>query len=237
MTAQLAKTHVVTLALAILLSGPCAASPMRPITVEDCVSTRRVLDQEVQLSPDGSRVAYVVKAPNVFTNTNNYQLYVREVATAVVRRKGRLLLQADQISGVRWLSRTELIFRSEKKLKRTGALKSGVSTLNVDTGAIDQLSLLANVDQYSVSADGQTIVFSVIIQAAARLSPRVVKQGEERGYPIAFGEGMSQSTTYLPNDEVFVAHRRAGSTLQVRRLQFNGSPATRKRFALQTYSA
>ena len=78
MTAQVAK-GLISLALATLLTNRVDATQMRPITVQDCVRTRRVADQEVRISPDGSRVAYVVKAPDAVTNANNYQLYIRNL--------------------------------------------------------------------------------------------------------------------------------------------------------------
>lgn len=75
----------------------------RPITVEDCVRTRRVVRQEVQLSPDGTHVAYLVKAPDVVKNRNSYRLYVRDTRQLEHRENGHLMLDADRISGIHWL--------------------------------------------------------------------------------------------------------------------------------------
>src|SRR5271165_4091141 len=114
MTAQVAK-GLVSLALAMLLTNQVDAAQMRSITVQDCVRTRRVADQEVRISPDGSRVAYVVKAPDAVTNANNYQLYIRNLKGLGRRRSGHLLLQASRISGILWLSPTRIILRIDHK--------------------------------------------------------------------------------------------------------------------------
>jgi hypothetical protein len=63
---ELSVRRIVLALVPMTLAGVhLSASQLRPITVQDCVRTRRVVDQEVQISPDGSRVAYVVKAPDV----------------------------------------------------------------------------------------------------------------------------------------------------------------------------
>jgi hypothetical protein len=42
----------------------------RPLRVEDCVCLKRITD--LKLSPDGMKVAFVVKTPNLRTNENDY---------------------------------------------------------------------------------------------------------------------------------------------------------------------
>jgi dipeptidyl aminopeptidase/acylaminoacyl peptidase len=59
----------------------CAFSSLaapHPVSVDDLMKLRWIAD--VQISPDGERVAYVVSQPNVETNTHDAQLYV--VSTA-----------------------------------------------------------------------------------------------------------------------------------------------------------
>lgn len=50
----------------------------KPVTVDDLMKLRWIAD--VQISPDGERVAYVVSQPNVETNTHDASLYVVPVA-------------------------------------------------------------------------------------------------------------------------------------------------------------
>lgn len=84
-----------------------AATGKRPITEEDCVRTRRIVEQEVRLSPSGTRVAYVVKEPGLVDNRNHYRLYIRDLTQTGMRENGRLLLDADKLSDLRWLNSGE----------------------------------------------------------------------------------------------------------------------------------
>src|ERR1019366_3599985 len=94
---QISSKLLLTIALVTLTTGELALAT-RAITVKDCVETQRVLDEEVQISPDGSRVAFVVKAPDVLSNRNHYQLRIRDLRNSAIRDNGHLLLQADKIS-------------------------------------------------------------------------------------------------------------------------------------------
>ena len=52
---------------------PILAAP-HPVSVDDLMKLRWIAD--VQISPDGDRVAYVVSQPNVETNTHDASLYI-----------------------------------------------------------------------------------------------------------------------------------------------------------------
>ena len=227
------RKRTLSFVLALVLGGRCGAGQMRPITAEDCVSTRRVIDQEVRLSPDGSRLAYVVKGPNVSTNANDHQLYIRDVATTDIRAEGRLLVQSDRISGVRWLGTNKLVFRSEKQSASNGALSSNVSTVDVDTGRVERLDLPAEVEHYSASTDGDIVVFSIRVPDVQAVAGAVARQPEERGYAVVFGGGMSESASHLPEDEVFRATKTAAGSFQVSRLEFLDSSTKRTRSTLR----
>ncbi len=64
---------------ALVVSDSRGTSHPRSLTIEDCVLTRRIVDGEVKMSPDGSSVAYVVKSPDIVANRNNYQLFIRDL--------------------------------------------------------------------------------------------------------------------------------------------------------------
>src|SRR5438128_2223651 len=53
--------------------SPGLAAP-HPVNVDDLMKLRWIAD--VQISPDGDRVAYVVSQPNVETNTHDASLYI-----------------------------------------------------------------------------------------------------------------------------------------------------------------
>jgi hypothetical protein len=209
------------LVVATLVAGPVDAPPLRPITVEDCVRTRRVVDQELQISPDGTRVAYVLKAPDPTTNRNGYQLYVRELRGRATRENGHLVLQADLISGIRWLGPRAIIARVETGPRNSGNFTSTIEIVNALTGRPQRLRYPGTIEQYSASADGNTLVFSVGMPAAAASSAEQQKVREERGYPIHFGEGAKDTVDQLPEDELYAAKGMKTGKLEVRKLDFN----------------
>src|SRR5260370_34583637 len=88
-----------------------SAVRLRPITVEDCIRTRRIVGKEVQISQDGRLLAYVVKAPEISQNSNHYQLYVRSLSQLAHRENGRLLLEAESISRIKWLRGEQIAVR------------------------------------------------------------------------------------------------------------------------------
>src|SRR5712692_2704550 len=61
------------LLFALALFSAALAAP-HPVSVDDLMKLRWIAD--VQISPDGERVAYVVSQPNVENNTHDAQLYV-----------------------------------------------------------------------------------------------------------------------------------------------------------------
>ena len=79
------------------------AQSKRSLTIEYRVRTRRIVEDEVKLSADASSIAYVVKSPDTVTNRNNYQLFIRDPHDGNARKEGRLILQSDKISGIRWI--------------------------------------------------------------------------------------------------------------------------------------
>jgi dipeptidyl aminopeptidase/acylaminoacyl peptidase len=213
---------IIRLALVVsLVVGQIAADALRPITVEDCVRTRRILYHEVRLSPDGREVAYVVKAPNLETNRNDYQLYVRDLHESGVRENGRMLLQADQISGVRWISSGRLMALAQTREPREDAGDNRLLVVDVGTGTTDTLDFPARIEEYSASADGSTIVFSTKAPAGGGASTAEKENvREERGFRVAFGDSTVESTDSLPQDEIFVAAMTPEGKFALKRLDF-----------------
>jgi dipeptidyl aminopeptidase/acylaminoacyl peptidase len=214
------------LVVAALVPGPLDASPLRRITVEDCVRTRRVVDQGVAISPDGSRVAYVVKAPDVVTNRNNHQLYIRDLKHTGTRENGRMVAQADQISQVHWLGREQVIARIATKSRKGDDMENHVVILNATTGAQTKLAYSGGIEQYSANADGSAIVFSVKAapdKEAAASEREKQKKREERGYAIRFGEDTTGMIEHVPEDEIYLATRTRAGKRGIRRLRFSES--------------
>src|SRR5260370_10469617 len=71
--------------VAILTAAPSSAQQNRAITPSDCVTVRDLQVDEstwrstIKVSPDSSRIAYAVRSPNLRTNENEIELYVRKL--------------------------------------------------------------------------------------------------------------------------------------------------------------
>src|SRR3954453_18131704 len=62
------------------------AQPKRPIAIDDVMKLRSIVD--VQIAPDGQRVAYVVSTPNLLKNEHEAALYVVSTSGGAPRRLG-----------------------------------------------------------------------------------------------------------------------------------------------------
>ena len=220
------------------------AAQLRSLTIEDCIRTRRIVQEEVQISRDGTLAAYVVKAPDTVTNRNNYQLYLRDLRQTARRENGRLLLQADKISGVKWLDRGRIIAQTERIEQEGREAGSAAIILNISAGTQEVLSFprkpesYGNNGSYSISDDGNTVVFSA--KTAEEASPSALtaeklQQREARGYRIAFGDGSGTEVAGIrDNYEVYLGKRSsAADKFTFTKLQFVGPEAPSLRNTLR----
>jgi len=79
---------VVSVAVAVTLARP-AAQLRRPISVDDLMTLRSIVD--VQIAPDGQRVAYVVSTPNLPRNEHEGALFVVSATGGTPMRLGETL--------------------------------------------------------------------------------------------------------------------------------------------------
>jgi len=226
------KVVVIVLSLS-LIQGLGASAQMRPITVEDCVRTRRVVEAEVQVSPDGSRIAYVVKAPDVVADRNDFELYIRSLGGNTERENGHLILQADGISGIRWLGPTRLLARVQGMRGNRGNGEDGLYLVNLETGASERLMIPNGFEQFSANSDGRIIVFSKRAQGSAEPDRDRETMREKRGFAVLFGEGDAATFDHLPEDEIFLATRSSGRRFVVKKLDFSESADSAKQWALR----
>src|SRR3954469_11782231 len=61
-------------AVALTATAHPGAQPKRPLAVDDLMKLRSIVD--VQIAPDGQRVAYVVSTPNLAKNEHDAALFV-----------------------------------------------------------------------------------------------------------------------------------------------------------------
>lgn len=179
----------------------------KPITVTDCVRTRRIFEGQVELSPAGNEVAYVVIAPDIEHNQNRYRLYIRDLERTEVKDNGRLVFEgATPVHAIRWPSRSKSLFFLEQ-----GDNAQSIKEFDPGTGKLTIVVSASAISCFSVDATGNMIVFSTIAQHQEKKS---YKNYEEFGYPVVLGEGL------LPPSELEGPFD-AGSTVLVARRQVN----------------
>ncbi len=131
----------------------------RAVAVRDCISVKKVVWQkEVRISPNGRRVAYVLKAPNLITNQNDYQLLVRDLNHTAERESGSLVFHSqDLLSGLGWLAdgkRVVLIARIWKD-------RSKILIINTETRETETVVEVPNgIGQYSINATGDVVAYT-----------------------------------------------------------------------------
>jgi len=156
---------------------PSAGQQIRAITVEDCVRTRRPVPGEVTLSPDGKRIAYIVKAPNLTTNRNDYRVYVRDIKSATQRNNGSLLFVANDVSGLKWLSdNSRIVFLSRTEHDNIIRIVNVVKRTSTIAAASRR-----RIGSFSINSDGRALAFSVSLPAE---DPVLLKSRTLRGFPV-----------------------------------------------------
>ena len=208
MRSGLHKTIVISLIAAqLLLHGKpaLARSPARPISVADCVRTKRVYRAQVQLSPDGKEVAYVIKAPNIERNKNEFELYLRAVSLAGRRSNGRLVYRsANPIDGLKWTrDPARLVFLEQ----HAGA--SEIISFDPQTRHGEIVAKAEGLSSFSVDSDGRTFVYSAEVNADAKVARRLA---EDYGFPIIFGQGTEAASAEHSSSVLFLVKRQANAS-------------------------
>jgi dipeptidyl aminopeptidase/acylaminoacyl peptidase len=180
------------------------AAHAKTIDVTDCVTVRRLFDGQVEISPDGRVVAYVVKTANPDTNKNMYGLYLRDIATFRARTNGRLLLESDNpVYGLKWRS-------DGKKLILLDHIDKDQSVAEIDPETATRRVLLSSQDPISSFATNSTVEMIVYSTEPEHAEHPLRKAYIEYGYPLIFGQGLqspdlTQADPYRKESRLFVA--------------------------------
>jgi dipeptidyl aminopeptidase/acylaminoacyl peptidase len=166
-------SRVRSLALAAVWAAVAAvgAQPLRPVTVNDLMALRSVLD--VRIAPDGERVAYVVSTPSIETNAHVVEIFVVSTRGGQSTRIGkdvRVFTPALPAARLRWAPdsrRVSFLALAEGRPQ--------VFAAPIDGGASVAMTFAAQgVTTYEWSPDGTRIAY-IARDAAPR--PTVIRAG------------------------------------------------------------
>jgi len=184
--------------LAVEMLSCCAwgIEEKRPITASDCVSVRDLLRSEevsgsaIKISPDGNRAAYPVRSPDLRSNENRIEIYVKSL-NAEVPSAIKPVIVGD-ISSMRWTpdgTHLSLLIRDKglKELEEVDPV-SGSRRVLVRQ---DQ-----DISEYTIDRAEKTIVYATdvpIDQAQGTHTPEEIA----RGYRIPFENNDSEDKAWL----------------------------------------
>jgi dipeptidyl aminopeptidase/acylaminoacyl peptidase len=205
-----------------LIAVPCLGQQKRPVDAKDCVETRYPLDDSsfrspLQLDPSERHLAYLVKVPNLRTNKNDIELHVVTLFSRG-RNVDRILAVEPGIAQIQWLGdgrRVAMLMPMGKRLV--------VMTVDVFSGRHDVLARSdADIREYSVSADGDTVVFATEARPEGQAAVQTAAHSNS-GYQISFDNA---DLTIYPKRKLFFTRRLAKGAWSVPRPITLQSPFT-----------
>lgn len=200
---------------AVLAAVPSVvgAQGKRPIVPADCVTVRypwatfgSAVDYShppLQINPQQSLVAYIVKAANISANTNDMQLYVKELSDNSAA-PAKLVTVGSSMSHVHWLEdgRRVLVLIKEKP---------HIALVQVDTQTGKRKTIVrgdGDIEDYSVDQDAGMVAFSVKSDLTPHVSEvKVSERDIATGFRIPY---QRERQALYAHHQVFIT-RRSGS--------------------------
>jgi dipeptidyl aminopeptidase/acylaminoacyl peptidase len=205
---QTSATMQVAMVFLAIFSSSMAAQEMRSVTARDCVGVRDLQFDEssfrstIKISPDGSRVAYLVRSPNIAKNENETELYVRSLSFDQHDSKDPILV--GKLVAFRWLADSRHLSGLIKDNDR-----QALEEIDSRTGKRRVLAKTdADIVEYSINADDNVIVYAIHLPPAAQNTPFTAEQGA-KGYRIPF-HTTSDSSDARDREQLFVTRRTPG---------------------------
>ena len=186
----------VMFAVAVLSFSAWGAEAKRPVTASDCVGVRDLLRSEevsgsaIQINPDGRRVAYPVRSPDLSTNENRIEIYVKNLNEQAPGEDKPVIV--GDISSMRWTpdgTHLSLLIR-----------KHGLKELEEVDPASGQSRVLVRASQdiveYTIDRREQTIVYATDVPIDIAQETHTPKE-IARGYRIPFQNTDSEDEAWL----------------------------------------
>lgn len=182
------------LALGLCLNLPLLGQS-HLVTPCDCATVKYV--SSLSISNAGDRVAYVVKAPDLDHNRNDFSLYVRDIADSR-RIAGRLVASGVDISNIQWIDNDNRI----AMLVASGGVKH-IVIMNVSAAREETpIEAVGGVDSFSMDANGTTVAYTVPDPttrdtSAPGATPEEIASGYRVRYLEATTGGFETKSLYL----------------------------------------
>jgi dipeptidyl aminopeptidase/acylaminoacyl peptidase len=189
------------LGLVFVGSASCLGEDSR-VTVQDCVQVRYI--NGAWMNRQGTRVAYLVKSPNLRRNVNDYQLYLKDVGSNDVG-PGRSIASGETLSIISWSGDG----KSLAILEPSGTGKA-VVLLNVESGKRETLTQPGAIIDYSLSDSGDVMVYAVEDETPrSQLEAQQSQDRVAKGYRVELGGNAEALARGL---SLFSRYRTAGGS-------------------------
>lgn len=173
-------------------SAIVVAQVARPVVPSDCVTVRRLLNDDfrssIALNPEGNAIAFLVQYPDIKTNQNEVTVNLKRIDGS--NERPRSLFIGSDVKALQWIDHGKAI----AFLARSGA-HIVLETIDSASGRTQILTKTnEDIAEYSMSRDGTTLVFATELS-----DPFAEKQASAEelasGYQIPF-EKQQSSTSY-----------------------------------------
>jgi dipeptidyl aminopeptidase/acylaminoacyl peptidase len=159
------------------------------------------------MNAQGTRVAYLVKSPDLARNINEYRLYVRSLHDTSTNL-GKLLITGTDISAVQWLGDGSHLVM----LMPVHGIKTVITVDIADGSQQTLLAVSKDIEEYSMDSAGATIAYSTgDAQAGKHLVTAQSAEEIASGYRVRFGENAGPVEGF-PTSSLYVRHRRRDRT-------------------------
>ena len=197
------RRHVIAAAALLALPVALQAETKQPLTPEACTQIRYLASDEftsrsqLELSPDGRKVAFVLQVPRIASNDNNEEFFV-SAADGKSSSIQTPVLQNQLIAVPHW-------FPDNKNLAVLTRRKGKVILVRVDSISRTEETLWegdGDITDYSMDATGKTIAVAVRDKDRAPLSYEPGRD-DRKGYRLD-SESMPKDHSDQPRRTVYI---------------------------------
>jgi dipeptidyl aminopeptidase/acylaminoacyl peptidase len=201
----------------VLVHTSCVGQEKRAIEPSDCVTVRYLstgdtynLYQAIAVNAQGSRLAYLVKSPNIKTNKNETGLYVKDLSHS--EQHARLVKSStDDMSELQWLGDGRHVAVLESVDNR-----QVVEEIDVSSGTeVVVARATSDITEFSIAKNDSALAFATEELHAGSSAAHSAAENA-RGYRIPF-PSPGESASALTQRRIFVSKRESATSWTVPR--------------------